>query len=772
MLNYENLSDVEFENLCQDIMEKKLNTRLHRFAQGRDGGIDLTDDVSTKNIVVQVKHYAKSPVKSLIANLKNEVPKVQNLKPSKYYVCCSKELSPDKVNEIYQMFSSYMSSPANVIHLTEIDDFLKDKENIDILKKNYKLWLDSTGILEEVFNDQIFVDCESLLANIEKERRLFVPTRAYVEGRRCLDSNHVLFIVGNPGVGKTLTSKMLALSYAAEGYRIRYTTDSSDLLALKSSLSKDKDRKEVVLVDDCLGQAYFKMKEGQARNLLSLIRYIKMSLNKRMILNSRITILQEAKEQSEDLITSEDSGEYQLHTIDMDKMSVLDKAKILYNHLYFAVDEDYFDEVRKDRRYMEIITHPNYNPRVIEHVCNPRYYKEAGKKGYYDFIMKCLNSPDTIWRNEYEYRLTEEDRILLTTLYSFSEHGAETGRVKEVFYKRLGRSGTTDVFEASLRRLLEGFIRRYVRRGRDMIEMVNPSVNDFLDGLMKANEPLKREIIENAVYLQQVRRMTSVGEFDKWLEEVLRKHELDTYKLPEDLNRAGFITDHLNRFQIEDAYYKKDVEEFFSGYVDFSRCPELGWHAFGIFEKMLANPKMVQFYDLAECANHKMHIEAILGGMTLREQVHFIENIEPLIEPSLRPAFIDRINAYILECLEEEVYVNEMSELDADIYDFIERLEEEEGFLECMDEFTEMEVTDEVETYVSNMVMEDLISLLSELPWDSSELQNYIKDKGVTVTGVEYRVQDYIYSHRGGDDLKEKVEEDYTGVDDMFIKRN
>ena len=39
MLNYNNLNDVEFEELCQDIIEKKLGVQLHRFAEGRDGGI-------------------------------------------------------------------------------------------------------------------------------------------------------------------------------------------------------------------------------------------------------------------------------------------------------------------------------------------------------------------------------------------------------------------------------------------------------------------------------------------------------------------------------------------------------------------------------------------------------------------------------------------------------------------------------------------------------------------------------------------------------------
>ncbi|WP_155994895.1 hypothetical protein [Butyrivibrio sp. WCE2006] len=43
--NYCNLSDTEFEELCRDIMEKKLNTPLHTFTKGRDGVIDIRGNV-------------------------------------------------------------------------------------------------------------------------------------------------------------------------------------------------------------------------------------------------------------------------------------------------------------------------------------------------------------------------------------------------------------------------------------------------------------------------------------------------------------------------------------------------------------------------------------------------------------------------------------------------------------------------------------------------------------------------------------------------------
>lgn len=71
----------------------KLGIEIHHFAVGCDGGIDLCDNVHTKNVIVQVKHYYNSTVAQLISSLKNELKKVKLLNPKHYYVCCSKSLT-------------------------------------------------------------------------------------------------------------------------------------------------------------------------------------------------------------------------------------------------------------------------------------------------------------------------------------------------------------------------------------------------------------------------------------------------------------------------------------------------------------------------------------------------------------------------------------------------------------------------------------------------------------------------------------------------------
>ncbi|WP_155831560.1 hypothetical protein [Butyrivibrio sp. LC3010] len=50
-------------------MEKKLNTPLHTFTKGRDGGIDIRGYADDQNTIMQVKHYPKSNASKLISDL-------------------------------------------------------------------------------------------------------------------------------------------------------------------------------------------------------------------------------------------------------------------------------------------------------------------------------------------------------------------------------------------------------------------------------------------------------------------------------------------------------------------------------------------------------------------------------------------------------------------------------------------------------------------------------------------------------------------------------
>lgn len=168
--------------------------------------------------------------------------------------------------------------------------------------------------------------------------------------------------------------------------------------------------------------------------------------------------------------------------------------------------EEYFSEIKKDKRYYNIIKHANYTPRIIEFICNPNRYKDIPPASYYDFAIQQLNNPKEIWKDEYERRLDKVDRLLLLTLYSLSDSAVDEDKVKTCFEHRISCEPDIDTtinqYEAALSRLLDGFVQLVSENGTKKLTMVNPSVNDYLDGRMNASAMEKQQLTNRVFAIQ------------------------------------------------------------------------------------------------------------------------------------------------------------------------------------------------------------------------------------------------------------------------------
>lgn len=763
MLNYGNLNDVEFEYLCQDIMQSKLNTILHKFARGKDGGIDLADNVHTKNIIVQVKHYTRSSVEQLVASLKNEVLKVQKLAPKQYYICCSKELSPQKVDEIYKLFLDYMDSPSNIITLNEIDDFLTDSANIEILKKHFKLWIESTGILQDIGNTNIFIDCESLLANIKSEENLFVKTSAFSNALKCLDDNKTLFITGNPGVGKTITSKMLVLHYAAIGYRVRFSTNVSDLDELKKSLSRNPEVKEIILIDDCFGQAYFNMKESQNAEILSLINYVNSSANKLLILNSRITILKEAKERKPELVKCFEGKQCKVYILDMTAMDNVEKAKIFYNHIVFnGMEEVYFSEIQKDKRYLNIIKHPNYTPRIIEFICNDNRYRDVEPSRYYEFTIQQLDNPREIWRDEYERKLQKVDRLLLLTLYSLSDSSVEESKVKECFEHRISYESDIDItinqYEASLTRLLDGFIQLVSERGIKKLAMINPSVNDYLDGRLNSSFLEKQQLIDNSYSIQQKKRLLSENEFDNFVLAALNSHNIEKYQFFSETQKYALVSYYVCKYKIFDDVYASYIQS----YINYPRPLRVYGNTsilpIEIF-RLIFNKDICDFYNIRDYVVNECSLDQMLNVFDLDSMIETILLINCFYDGTNRGAFIEAVSEQLRYAVEEYCGEIDADEFDVDVDSAIEMSRYTGEHYEGVDI---AKAVSYLEDDIISDVEDEIDAKLSLLPTDIENHRDYSERLTFSIYGVENLVNSALdYDGYDYDDYCER----YGGYD-------
>ena len=142
--NYRNLDPAEFETLAKDVMERLLGCRLFRYGHGKDGGIDLCDDIREKHTIVQCKKYQQGSFDSLYSVLKREEkPKIDKLdpRPERYYVFTSIELLPQQKQKILDLFWEYMEEESCIVDGIVINDFFRDEQNHDLISRNIKLFL-------------------------------------------------------------------------------------------------------------------------------------------------------------------------------------------------------------------------------------------------------------------------------------------------------------------------------------------------------------------------------------------------------------------------------------------------------------------------------------------------------------------------------------------------------------------------------------------------------------------------------------------------------
>lgn len=611
MFDLSNLNDYEFELLCKDIMMKKLSVKLHTFPRGVDGGIDICDAEKEPLYVIQAKHFSKSKYTDLRYALKNEVDKVKQLNPNQYFICTSIELTKANKDEIVELFTGYIQDRASIIDKIEIDSFLQLEENQDIVKKHFKLWLCASNVLSLINNQDVFIDCDELMSDIESHRKFFVDTTSYYDAQKKLVENNVIIVTGAPGVGKSTISKMLLLHFADDGYIVRYVTDNS-ISNIKKALTQDQTKKEIILLDDFLGQNYLKMNESHPNELKTLISFVEKRPSKKLIMNTRITIFNEAVQSFLPFRELMEKHEADKYLIGLDKMPVLEKAKILYNHLYFNnLPPEYFLAIKQNKHYLQIVQHKNYNPRLIEYVTKEKNYCQVPSNDYHAFFLSKLNNPEDVWRDEFNNRLHQIDRMMMNTLYSLTDTSIEIEAFESAFNKRISNDKSIDTtynsFTATLTRLSNSLLKLSIIKDKTYVSVINPSVNDYMNAEISKNSLEQKEIIISAEYIEQVVKMNHSEDTKKKVVEYILNGSL--LKMSVQKNSPSY---YFLRLVVELGLFDEKIQNNFLQAVQSAHRELSNYHEYGkLFIDLLENG-FYNFYQVKTIFQCKTKLHSII----------------------------------------------------------------------------------------------------------------------------------------------------------------
>lgn len=479
--DFNSLNDKEFEIFCVDLLSQTHNNRFERFKPGKDAGVDgrfFSD--RGKEVILQCKHWSSTPLKQLIRVLsKVEKAKLDKLQPHRYILAVSNALSRSNKKLISKALSPYVNSESDIYGREDLNDLLKTYPQIE--RNHYKLWIHSASVLGCIFNNAIHGRSAFSLEEIASSALLYAITSNHRRALDILEKLRVVIITGEPGVGKTTLADHLCLHYVASGYE--YLKIARDIEEAEAAFKPDA--KQIIYFDDFLGRNYIDALKGhEGSHITQFIRRVASNKNKRFVLTSRSTILNQGKfliDNFEHINVKR--NEYELL---IKNLSEMDKAHILYNHIWHSgLSNNYIDEIYKEKRYRTIIKHKNYNPRLISYITDFTRLENCPAREYWTYITNSLEHPSQIWENPFVAQQDDYGRAIVF-LVVLNRKPIQENILNEAYRRFISLPENQNLsgrreFQSNIRTLTGSFLNRTIeQKGISTIDLFNPSIADFV----------------------------------------------------------------------------------------------------------------------------------------------------------------------------------------------------------------------------------------------------------------------------------------------------
>lgn len=508
--DFKQLSPHDFEELSRNLIQARDGIQLESFKNGRDHGIDFRHAHCGANVIVQCKHYAGTGVEGLLRELKKEAVKAQELKPSRYILVTSVGLAPQNKSDIQALSGNLIVTPSDVIGPDDLNNLLEQHESIHT--QHYKLWLGSTAVLNQVLHNASITQSEFDAERVHQDICRYVSSEAYPRAVSMLIEGHVAIISGAPGVGKTTLARMLLYDFLEKGY---------EAVSILTDFQTGRERyqpgkKQIFYFDDFIGATFLGERastftRNEDRVILDFIEMVRASKTARLVMTTREHILQQAIAASEKLRQSRLVDNKCV--LEIRDYSRRQRAEILYNHIHFSdLPEKYRHELLSGRFYHRIVDHEKFNPRLIDWLSNFRRVKDVPVEQYRKFVEDLLDDPAEIWLHAYQAQISDAGRSILLALYT---HGGQCGPdiLEGAFWPLHGLRASRYGFKSDpsdWRRGLQELNGSFIRPGKE-IEVIDPSVLDMLNGIVRDDPRNTLDMLEAANRFEQARRIWQVA---------------------------------------------------------------------------------------------------------------------------------------------------------------------------------------------------------------------------------------------------------------------
>lgn len=442
---YDELYPGEFEKFAIEISGRLFDKKLHGYSEGSDDGIDGIDDIHNPSLIMQAKRWNEKKSQSeAVKDLMKEIDKILKTKEKykwnssfKYIIVTSMDFSPKNEYEIIEYANKKLSGliPCGkyIVFKSKLNGLLNESKYQDIFK-NY-------GLIDKDIPEELRVDRLKKI-KIESDKNIAeFNSVSYIEPDFLKDifdiikKEHVLFIHGTEGIGKTISCFKLCGLFDEKINKTvmvisRTMSGIKDVLALyRSGFHGENPEALLVAFDDCFGRNKLDFNEEDAKNLKELLREAKKSDNLYICLNSRTQFYLEVERNDNEIkeyLTNEcvynlESKKYS----DSDRIGIVEsiferKCKTYDMNNIFLLEKY---KSLKDENWKRITELDVFNPQRVEFIINN--FKLTGVD-FDKYDEHSQNYTNRIYRSLFR-DLKDEEKYLLFSLLMFDKYPVKVG---------------------------------------------------------------------------------------------------------------------------------------------------------------------------------------------------------------------------------------------------------------------------------------------------------------------------------------------------------
>ena len=503
--DFRSLSPRDFEFLCRDLLQAERAITLESFSAGPDSGIDFRYRSPSGDVVVQCKHYVESGFARLLSHLKlKERQKVVALNPARYVLMTSVPLTPRNKQSLVELLRPYCDRPDDVFGRDDVNNLLGLHQEIE--RDHFKLWLTSSRVLDRILSTGVFSDSAALLENARRRLAMYVPNDSFDRAQQLLSDLHCCIIAGIPGIGKTTLAEVL-LTDLADRHAFQVCRVAHDLEEIRSV--KNRGLKQVFYFDDFLGRtALDTLRRNEDQRLVELIAEVNNVPGWRLIMTTREYILNAARQRHEAF--SHSGTALATCVVSLEDYTRPIRAQILYNHIYFSdLAADYKVALLEDGGYKDVLSHDNYNPRIVQYMTQSSHVAGVSASEYKRAFLDRLAHPTMIWEHPFRHQISAAARNLLLVLATLPTD-ALVEDLEAAFWdfhglrrRKYGFESSPEDWENALKEIEGTFIVTHEVAGTVVARFHSPSVEDFIEGVLAGSATSVDELVEAARFFEQ-----------------------------------------------------------------------------------------------------------------------------------------------------------------------------------------------------------------------------------------------------------------------------